>query len=112
MSGIASAQALAGQNGEFGFGHVEPASMFRRVMPFETLREAARFSGGEGRIERGRRMRAEIILDQHDFFGAGKVHVGQFLEQLRVIDGGVAVGDLDVAPALQRREHHETPNKF
>jgi hypothetical protein len=36
-------------------------------------------------------MRAEIILDQHDFFGAGEVHVGQFLEQLRVIDG-VAVG--------------------
>src|SRR5271169_215386 len=52
-------------------------------------------------------MRAEIVLDQLDLFGVGKVHVGQFLEHLSEIDGGVAVGDLDPAPALQRREHHE-----
>src|SRR5271167_324192 len=52
-------------------------------------------------------MRAEIVLDQLDLFGVGKVHVGQFLEHLSEIDGGVAVGDLDPAPALQRREYHE-----
>src|SRR5271155_2908782 len=52
-------------------------------------------------------MRAEIVLDQLDLYGVGKVHVGQFLEHLHEIDGGVAVGDLDPAPALQRREHHE-----
>src|SRR5271167_3739012 len=52
-------------------------------------------------------MRAEIVLDQLDLYGVGKVHVGQFLEHLSEIDGGVAVGDLDPAPALQRREHHE-----
>jgi hypothetical protein len=32
--GDAAAQTLGCQNGEFGFGHVEPASMFGRVMPF------------------------------------------------------------------------------
>ena len=52
-------------------------------------------------------MRREIVLHQHDLRRAGKVHVGQFLEHLGVIDGGVAVGDLDATPALQRREHHE-----
>ena len=52
-------------------------------------------------------MRAQIVLDQPDLFGVGKMHVGQFLEQLCVIGGGVAVGDLDAAPALQRREIHE-----
>jgi hypothetical protein len=70
----AAAQALTRQNAKFGFGHVEPASMFGRVVPFEPLREAARFWGWEGRVERGRRMRAEIVLDQDDLFGAGKIY--------------------------------------
>jgi len=107
LVGNAAAQALARQNAEFGFGHVEPTSMFGRVVPFESLYEAARFVGGESRIERGRRVRAEIVLNQHDLFGVGKMQVGEFFQHLRVIDGGVVVGDLDFAPALQRREHHE-----
>ena len=37
-------------------------------------------------------MRAQIVLDQPDLVGVGKMHVGQFLEHLRVIGGGVAVG--------------------
>ena len=49
-----------------------------------------------------------------DLFSVGKMHVGQFLEHLRVIGGGVAVGDLDAAPALERRENHEYiwPRRF
>ena len=39
-------------------------------------------------------MRAEIVLDQPDLSGVGKMHVGQFLEHLCVIGGGVAIGDL------------------
>lgn len=46
LVGDAAAQALPGQNGEFGFGHVEPASVLGRVMPFEPFDEAARFGGG------------------------------------------------------------------
>src|SRR5258708_7888267 len=103
----AATETLARRNAEFGFGHVEPTAVFGRVVPFEPLGEAARFGGGESCIERSRRVRAEIVLDQHDFFGAGKMYVGQLLEHLRVIGGRVAVGDLDAAPALERREHHE-----
>ena len=58
--GNASAQAWARQNGEFGFGHVEPTSMFGRVMPFEPIGEAARFGRGEGRVDRGGRVGAEL----------------------------------------------------
>ena len=65
----AAAQTLARENAEFGFGHVEPASVLWRVVPFEPLGEASRFGGGEGRIERGCGVRAEIVLDQDDFFG-------------------------------------------
>ena len=35
------------------------------------------------------------------------MRVGQIPEHVGIIDGGVAVGDLDMPPALQRREHHE-----
>ena len=72
----AAAQALPGQNGELGFGHVEPASVLWRVMPFEPFDEAARFWGGEGGIERGRRMGAQVVLNQHDFLGGGEMHIG------------------------------------
>ena len=76
LVGDAAAQALGGQNGEFGLGHVEPASVLWRAMPFEPVDEAARFGGRKGGVERGRRMRAEIVLDQHDFFRGGELHVG------------------------------------
>ena len=33
--------------------------------------------------------------------------VGQIPEHVGIIDGGVAVGDLDMPPAFQRREHYE-----
>jgi hypothetical protein len=99
LVGDAAAEALAGQSGEFGFGHIEPASVFGRVVPFEPLCQTARFGRGEGRLERSWRMRAEIVLHEDNLLGVGKLHVGQFLQHLRVIDGGVAVGDLDLAPA-------------
>ena len=35
------------------------------------------------------------------------MHVGQIPEHVGIIDGGAAVGDLDMPPAFQRREHHE-----
>src|SRR5271169_6492395 len=84
-------EALARQDAEFGFGHVEPASVFGGVVPFEPFGEAARFWRGKGRVERGGRVRAQIVLDQSDVFGVGKMHVRQLLEQLCVIRGGVAV---------------------
>ena len=47
------------------------------------------------------------------------MRVGQILERVSIIDCGVAVGDLGVTPAFQRRGHHEqmghaaqgTPNR-
>src|SRR5208337_2541570 len=43
----AAAQTLARQDTEFGFGHVEPASAFRDVAPFERL--ARRRASGAGK---------------------------------------------------------------
>ena len=73
LVGNTTIQALVGQDGEFGFGQVEPASVFGRVMPLETLGEAASFLGREGRVERGRRMGAQVVLNQYSLFGVGKM---------------------------------------
>ena len=54
-------------------------------------RFAWRFGGGEGRVGRGRRMRAQIVFDQRDLLSVGKMHVGKFLEHLRVRRRGAAV---------------------
>ena len=37
----------------------------------------------------------------------GKWMIGQVLQDVRIVDGGVAVRHLDVAPAFERREQHE-----
>ena len=76
LVGDAAAQALGGQNGKFGLGHVEPAAVLWRVMPFKPVDEAARFGGGEGGVQRCGRVRAQVVLNQHDFFCGGKMHVG------------------------------------
>jgi len=54
---------LGGEDGEFGFGEVEPASVLGRVTPFEPLNEAAGFGGWKGLVERGRR-RAHRRIDR------------------------------------------------
>ena len=107
LVGNAAIQALGCEHAEFGLRHVEPTAVLWRVMPFEPLVEPSRFGGGEGRVKRRRRVRREIILHQHDLCRVGKMRVRQILERVRIVDGGVTVGDLDVTPAFQRREHHE-----
>ena len=48
-------------------------------------------------------MRAQIVFDQRDLLSVGKMYVGQFLEHLRVIQGGAVQAALDEALAPFRR---------
>ncbi len=52
-------------------------------------------------------MGAEIVLHQNDGLGVREVDIGQFFQDVSVIHGGVAIGDLDMAPTFERCEHHE-----
>ena len=100
LVGDAAIQTLRRENAEFGFGQVEPTAVLRGVMPFEPLDEPAGLGRGKGLIERGWLVDVEIILHQHDFRRVGKMRVGQIPEHVGIIDGGVAVGDLDMPPSL------------
>jgi len=35
------------------------------------------------------------------------VDIGQVFQDVRILYGGVAIGDLDAAPAFERGKHHE-----
>ena len=52
-------------------------------------------------------MDVEIVLDQNDGLGVREVDVGQVFQDASVIHGGMAICDLDVAPAFERSKHHE-----
>jgi hypothetical protein len=49
----------------------------------------------------------EVVFDQDDDLGVGEVSIGEILQDMSIIHGGVAIGDFDVAPAFERRKHHE-----
>ena len=105
--GDAAVEALAGEDGQFGFRHVEPTTVFGRIVPFEPLGDAPRFGGRESLIKRCLDMGVEVILHEGDLFGFRKVGVGQVLQNMRVIDGGAPLGNLDMAPAFERRAKPE-----
>jgi hypothetical protein len=49
----------------------------------------------------------KVVLDHNDCPGVGEVDIGEVLQDMSVIHGGVKIRDLDAAPAFERREHHE-----
>ena len=73
--------------------------MFGRVVPLEPLDQPACLLGGKSLVERSWLVGTEIVLHEHDLLGFGKVAVEQFLENPRIIQGGVAIGGLDLSPA-------------
>jgi len=101
--GDAAVETLRGEDAEFGFGQVQPGAVFRGVMPFEAFDQTPGLGSGKGFVERCGGVGVEIILDEDDRFGLCEVDVGQVFQNVGVIDGGAAVGDLDVAPAFERR---------
>ena len=72
LVGDAPIEALRGQDGQLGFGEIEPGAMLGRVMPFEPFDQATGFGSGEGLIERCLRVDVEIVLDQNNGLGVGK----------------------------------------
>jgi hypothetical protein len=107
LVGDAPIETLAGQHADFRFSQIQPTAVLGRVMPFEPFDEAASHGGGERLIKRGSFVGAEVVLHENDLAGLGKVSVGQFLEHVGIAHSGVAVCNLNVAPALQWSEHHE-----
>ena len=90
---------MGGEDAEFGFGKIKPAAVLGRVVPFEALDQPSGYGGRECLVERRLAVNIEIVLDQHDRLGEREVDIGQILEHVAIVDGGMAICYLDMAPA-------------
>ena len=95
LVGDAAVEALRGQDAEFGFGEIKPTAVLGGVVPFEALDEAASLDGRERFVKRGLAVDVEIILDEHDGLGVGKMDVGQVLQDLGIVGRGMAIGNFE-----------------
>ena len=73
--------------------------MLGRVVPLEALDQPAGLGRGKGLVQRSLGVGVQIVLDEDDLPGGGKVRVGQVPENMGIVDGGVAVGDLCRQPS-------------
>src|SRR5262245_33002429 len=100
-------ETLIGQDSKFGLGHIEPAAVLGRVVPFEALDEAPCLQSRECLVEVCGVGGVEIILHENDLFGLGEMDIAQLFEDLRIINGGAPLGDLDFSPTFERGKQHE-----
>ena len=85
---------------------VQPASVLRRVADLESSGEARLLLRFEGIVKRRQPVRVQVVHHQHDPF-AGKVDVGKVLQDPGEVPPRAAVGDLDMAPSVERGIEHE-----
>ena len=73
--------------------------MLRGEVEFEAAQDAPGLGGREGLIQCPRLVDRQIVLHDTDAGGVGIMDVDEITHAVRVVHGGAAVGDLDVAPA-------------
>lgn len=95
-------QALPIQSREFDLGHIQPARMLGGIMDLKALTEPTRLSDWKDLIERGKRMRVEVIHHQNDLFGGRIVLVGQAADELSPFDFASVSGHHRVTLTCQR----------
>ena len=113
LIGNSTSETLGGEHAEFGLGHVQPASVLGRVMPFEAFDETARFRCGKGGVERGGRVRAQIVLNQHDLGRVREMGIGEVPEcvgQNVLAKDGVSVGVKFEAAMIDAFDYRQLPS--
>ncbi len=97
-----AAQALTREDAELQLRDVEPTAVDRGGVECELVRQALGLGRWEGRVERARRVRVEVVEHQHDALGLGIVLVDQLLDQARPVAPGALGGDANLALAAER----------
>src|SRR5215216_8160826 len=71
-----SVEALAGQDGQFTFRHVQPAAVFGRVVKLQLASQASRLVRREGSVQRCGGVDIEVVQDDanHPCVGIGLVY--------------------------------------
>ena len=106
--GNAAIQTLAGEDGEFAFGHIEPTAMLGGVVKLQLARDPAGFVRREGLVQGGGVWVLRLSTTNRMRSAVGKYNIDQQLH----LPGKVLLvrcgGDVDVTPAAQGLDETET----
>src|SRR5581483_8402184 len=105
--GQAAVQTLALPDAQLDLSDVEPTAVLGRVMDLQLVRQALRLRGRERLVQRGRRMRVQLIHHPDDGVSVGKVHVDQGFDTVRPVDPRPLVAHPHLPPPAQRLAHEK-----
>jgi hypothetical protein len=94
----AAADALASQDTQLHFCHVEPTAAARCVLKTQTPREAMHMFGWEGRLQAGQIVRVQIVAHQRDVFGGGIVFFEKTPDLFGPVDARATIATRHTAP--------------
>lgn len=100
-------ESLSGENREFHFGNVQPATVLGGEVKLKLLGESASFGRLEGFVESGERVGTEVIHHRDDAFGGGIDLIGELTKEMGEVDGGASFGCLRDDFPLQRLDREK-----
>jgi hypothetical protein len=100
-------ETLPSKHAEFDFGHVEPTTMFGRVMELEAMGQAVCLSWREGFVEGSSIVGVKVVQHNDDGFGVWIPDVGQFSHSYCPVPARSPVSNTDMTLASQWLKKHE-----
>jgi len=100
-------QALAIQDANFNFRHIEPTGVFRGVVKYDTAQEDFRFFDAEHVLETLAEMGIEIIHDQMDVASCGIDLFEQIANEGYKVQFGPVVSDQNCSPSAFGLHRHK-----
>jgi hypothetical protein len=107
----ASVEALAAQDVDFDFDHVQPTGVLGREVEFQAAQDAVGFRRRKGFVKCAGGMGREIVENDPDDVGLGVMEIDEIAHACGKILGGAPFSDLDPAPGPMRVEEDEEINR-
>ena len=98
---------LPGKDTELNLSHVQPTTMFGRVMKLQSMTQPISFSRLKGFIQSSDRMSVEVIQHHANDLGLGIGFIDQPFHAMSEVVFGAALSDLDMPVARLWFEKHE-----
>ena len=103
----AAIKALGRQHADLDLHHVQPTGMLGDIVEFQSAQHPSGLLSRERLVERAGRVDRQIVENDTDTLGLGKVNVSKFAHAGGEIDCGPALGDFHLAPRPMDVDEHE-----
>ena len=103
----AAIKALGRQHADLDLHHVQPTGMLGDIVELQSAQHPSGLLSRECLVERAGRVGRQIVENDTDTPGLGKVNVSKFAHAGGEIDCGPALGDFHLAPRPMDVDEHE-----